>query len=70
MYCFYTEETLPYQNQVGLIMTDTLPGVYIFVTVVIWRSHMMEIKAYSNDGSLVFVKHRAEAVIIQGSCAM
>ncbi|KAG5587191.1 hypothetical protein H5410_047625 [Solanum commersonii] len=30
--------------------------------VVIWRSHMMEIKADRNDGSLVLVKHGAEAI--------
>ncbi|KAH0651660.1 hypothetical protein KY285_032185, partial [Solanum tuberosum] len=34
---------------------------YIFVAVVIWRSHMMEIKADRNDGSLVLVKHGDEA---------
>ncbi|WMV47246.1 hypothetical protein MTR67_040631 [Solanum verrucosum] len=41
---------------------DGVREEYIFVAVVIWRSHMMEIKADRNDGSLVLVKHGAEAV--------
>ncbi|KAK6780558.1 hypothetical protein RDI58_022742 [Solanum bulbocastanum] len=41
---------------------DGVREEYIFVAVAIWRSHMMEIKADRNDGSLVLVKHGAEAV--------